>query len=128
MLNKEQKPLKIYIAGPYTAILRCDVENNVQTAIDVGLALFKKGHYPFIPHLTHYVEMRGKERNNEPSWIEYMMRDLAWLGVSDALYFIGRSRGADIELEAAYKNGLDIYYAPKDVADVRIRIKRIGEE
>lgn len=118
MLNKEQKPLRIYITGPYTASTKHDVENNVTKAIDVGLALFKKGHFPFIPHLTHYLDIRGKERNNAPSWVEYMDRDLAWLQVSDALYFIGRSRGADIELEVAYKNGLDIYYSLRDVADV----------
>jgi hypothetical protein len=116
----EQKPLRIYIAGPYTARTKHDVEKNVQKAIDVGLALFHKGHFPFIPHLTHYVEIRGNERNNAPSWTEYMMRDLAWLHVADALYFIGRSRGADIELEAAYEDGLDIYYALSEVPDVRM--------
>jgi hypothetical protein len=121
MLNKEQKPLKIYIAGPYTASTKHDVERNVTKAIDVSLALFKKGHFPFIPHLTHYVEIRGKERNNAPSWIEYMMCDLAWLGVSDALYFIGSSRGADIELEAAHEDGLDIYYTLSEVPDVSVK-------
>jgi hypothetical protein len=115
---KEQKPLRIYVAGAYTASTKYDVEKNVQKAIDVGLALFQKGHFPFIPHLTHYVDIRGKECNNAPSWIEYMMRDLAWLHVADALYFIGRSQGADIELEAAYEDGLDIYYALSEVPDV----------
>lgn len=128
MVNKEQRPLRIYIAGPYTASTKCDVERNVTKAIDVGLALFKKGHFPFIPHLTHYVEMRGKECGNVPTWTEYMMRDLAWLGVSDALYFIGRSRGADIELEAAYEDSLDIYYTLDEVSDISSKVKINGGE
>lgn len=123
MLNKEQKPLRIYIAGPYTASTKYDVEKNVTKAIDVGLALFKKGHFPFIPHLTHYVEIRGKECGNVPTLAEYMMCDLAWLGVADALYFIGRSRGADIELEAAYEDGLDIYYTLSEVPDVSVKLE-----
>jgi hypothetical protein len=124
MLNKEQRPLRIYVCGPYTASTGYNVEKNVRKAIDVGLALFKKGHFPFIPHLTHYVDIRGKERNNAPTWIEYMDRDLAWLQVSDALYFIGRSRGADIELEAAFEWDLDIYYTISDVPDVSTKIRR----
>lgn len=123
MVNIEQRPLRIYVCGPYTASTKYDVEKNVTKAIDVGLELFKKGHYPFIPHLTHYVEIRGKERGNVPTWTEYMMRDLAWLGVSDALYFIGRSQGADIELEAAYEDGLDIYYALDEVPDISSKVK-----
>lgn len=115
MIDKEQRPLKIYIAGPYTAATKYDVEKNLQKAIDIGLALFQKGHFPFIPHLTHYVEICGKEYDNKLSWMEYMMCDLAWLGVSDALFFIGSSRDADIELEAAYEDGLDIYYNLSEV-------------
>jgi hypothetical protein len=112
-----ERPLKIYIAGPYTAATKYNIERNVRTAIDVGIALFKKGHFPFIPHLTHYLDRRAEATNNHLTWEEYMMRDLAWLEVADALFFMGESKGAIIELEAARFYGLDIYYTLSEVPD-----------
>jgi hypothetical protein len=112
---KTERRLKIYIAGPYTAATIYNIERNVRTAIDVGIALFKKGHFPFIPHLTHYLDRRADATNNHLTWEEYMMRDLAWLEVADAFFFMGESKGANMELEAAQSYGLDIYYTLSEV-------------
>jgi hypothetical protein len=122
------KPLKIYIAGPYTALTKYNIERNVQIAIDVGIALFKKGHFPFIPHLTHYVDIRAHNTGCLLTWEEFMMRDLAWLEVADAFFYIGESKGADIELEAARSMGLDLYYTLFEVPDVRGIRYESGEE
>ena len=51
----------IYVAGPYTATTPKGVEDNVTLAIDTGIELMKLGWYPFIPHLTHYIELRNAE-------------------------------------------------------------------
>jgi hypothetical protein len=125
--TKPERPLKIYIAGPYTAATKYNIERNVRTAIDVGIALFKKGHFPFIPHLTHYLDRRADATNNHLTWEEYMMRDLAWLEVADALFFMGESEGANMEREAAQSMGLDVYYMLSEVPDVRGTLYESGE-
>lgn len=124
---KTEHPLKIYVAGAYTAATKYNIERNVRIAIDVGIALFKKGHFPFIPHLTHYLDRRAEATNNHLIWQEYMMRDLAWLEVADALFFMGESKGANIELEAAQSMGLDVYYMLSEVPDVRGTLYESGE-
>jgi hypothetical protein len=115
---KTEHRLKIYIAGPYTAATKYNIERNVRTAIDVGIALFKKGHFPFIPHFMCYLDRRADATNNHLTWSEYMARDFAWLEVADALFFMGESRGANMELEAARSMGLDVYYMLSNVPDV----------
>ena len=54
------KPLLIYIAGPYTASDRQGIDRNVNRAIDVGIEIFNKGHFPYVPHLTDLVDKRAK--------------------------------------------------------------------
>lgn len=108
-------PLRIYVAGPYTAPTLAENEAHVLRSIDISLALLAKGHFPFIPHLTHYVEMRAKERNIRISWEEYMRWDEQWLRQCDALFYIAPSRGADMELGLATKFGLTIF---RDLAEV----------
>src|SRR5260370_42497834 len=102
--------LRIYIAGPYTATEPMDLERNTKSAIDVGIALLKMGHTPFIPHLPHYVDLRAKESNIDISWSEYMRWDEAWLRQCDALLYLAPSRGADIELQTAQSLGKTIFY------------------
>jgi hypothetical protein len=55
------KPLKIHVAGPYTPsnpnlydAARTGHKNTME-AIRAGIKLRKKGHIPFIPHLTHFI-------------------------------------------------------------------------
>lgn len=124
--DNEIKPLRIYIAGPYTACTKWNIERNVRTAIDVGIALFKKGHFPFIPHLTHYVDIRAYNTGFPITWKEYMARDLAWLEVADALFFVGESKGADMELEAARALGINIYYTLSEVPNVKSNLNKPG--
>jgi hypothetical protein len=125
--SKKEKGQKIYVAGPYTADIQQDIERNVRTAIDIGIALLKKGHFPFIPHLSHYVDIRALNTGSPLTWEEYMMQDLAWLEVADALFFMGESKGADIELEAARVRGLNIYYKLSEVPDVYSKSYEIEE-
>ena len=102
------KPLLIYIAGPYTAADRPGIDKNVNRAIDIGMEIFGKGHFPYIPHLTDLVDKRAKELGKELSWSDFMAWDAPWLGVCDALLFIGKSRGASMELEEARRLGKTI--------------------
>jgi len=111
----------IYISGPYSADTNEGKLQNTQTAIDVGIELIRKGYTVIIPHLSHYTDMRAQELGIEFSWEIWMKQDLELLERCDALYFIGESRGACIELERAKELGLRIFYSLEEVPEVRVK-------
>jgi len=111
--------LKIYVAGPYTAGSENEIFQNVLKALDAGLALWKKGHYPYIPHLTHFVDSRAREKGISMKWEDYIEWDRVWLESCDALLYLDDSKGAKIELEYAKKLGKTIYYGTSSVPTVK---------
>ena len=112
------KPLLIYVAGPYTANKREEIDGNVNRAIDVGIKIFNKGHFPYVPHLTDLVDKRAKEVGLELSWADFMAWDAPWLKVCDALVFVGESKGANIELEEAKRLGKTIFFCSEEIPSV----------
>ena len=86
------KPMQIYVAGPYTGRYRQEVENNVNRAIDAGIEIFHRGHFPYIPHLTDLVDRRAKETGRDMSWDNFMAWDEPWLRKCDALLFLAESK------------------------------------
>lgn len=120
--------MRIYIAGPYSAASDVRIRANVTAAIDAGIELAKRGWAPFIPHLTHWVALRVRERaqnglNEPPSepelkYEDYLRMDDAFLAVCDAFLFLGSSPGADKELALAKKMGLTIYGLIDDVPSI----------
>ena len=109
------KPLLIYVAGPYSGSSRPEIDENVNRAIDHGIEIFNRGHFPYVPHLTDLIDRRAKERGNEMSWSDFMAWDAPWLKVCDALLFIGESKGANIELEEAKQLGLTVFYSISEI-------------
>ena len=111
--------MKIYVAGPYTAQTKEEMEENVQRAIDVGIELWKKGHFPLIPHLLHWVDLRAEELGVPMGWSDYMLWDAPWLDHCDALLLVAESKGALIELEYASEKGMIIYRSVMEVPAVK---------
>lgn len=109
--------MKIYIAGPYTASTPELVRRNVDIAIDAGLKVWKKGHVPFIPHLTHFVDERAVATGVPMQYDEYLAWDTQWLEGCDAILYLSSSRGADLELQNAKQLGLTIYWSVDDVPE-----------
>lgn len=113
---------RIYLAAPYSP-KDCTLhdasrvaQQNVDRAIDIALQLIKKGHYVFIPHLTHYVHLRSDEDFEEL----YYVWDNTFLNHwATALFYVSPSYGADLELERAKELRLKIYYSLEDVPDVK---------
>jgi hypothetical protein len=103
MINKR---LQIYVAGPYTANNAEETQRNVDNAIDTGIKIWNRGHYPYIPHLTHYVNARP---TCKLSWRDYIEWDRVWLQFCDALFYLGSSEGADSELKEAEESGKRIF-------------------
>lgn len=104
--------MTIYIAGPYSAGTPEAMEANVNAAIDAGVALALMGHAPIIPHLSHYVALRHPEAF---SWDDYMDWDLELLGRCDALLYLARSPGANIELLTAMAREMTIFRSLNEV-------------
>jgi hypothetical protein len=118
-MKREVEEMYVYVSGPYsprdgemnpTQRARV-IEENIEKANEVALAIARKGHFPFVPHTM----MRGWEDSYGIS------RGLAlhichrWVEQCDALFFIGDSPGAISELEVAQKHHLKIYTHIDDI-------------
>lgn len=103
--------MRIYIAAPYT---KGDVAKNVRRAIEAAEAVVRKGHTPYIPHLSHFWHLVAPHPVD--FWYAY---DLEWLAVCDAVLRLdGESVGADREIEVAEYLGLPVYRALEEIPDV----------
>jgi hypothetical protein len=107
--------LRIYIAGPYTAPTLADVTANVERAIDAGLAVWQKGHWPYIPHLTHWIDQRAQARELSITYDDYLALDMAWLRCCHALLLLAHSPGANRELAQATALRLRIFHTIEEI-------------
>lgn len=107
--------LKIYIAGPYTADTDKGKLQNVNTAIDAAIELFRKGHFPYVSHLAHFVDKRAYEKGIHLNWEDYIRWDKPWLEVCDAVLYLGSSKGADLELQGAQEMGKKVFRSIDEV-------------
>jgi hypothetical protein len=107
------KSMHIYIAGPYSGSLR-EVKKNIKRAVFAGVEMIRRGHYPYIPHLTHYVDqLKGSKITLE--WEDHLDWGLAWLDRCDALLYLGSSRGTEIELNHALNQGKLVFRSIDEV-------------
>jgi hypothetical protein len=102
----------IYIAGPYSAPTDEGKLANVKRALEVGQQVWKLGHYPLIPHLTHYLDLHIEhmEGDRRPCG-DYYELDNEYLSRCDAIfrYCNSNSPSADAEWELAGRLGLARY-------------------
>ncbi|MHA2379565.1 MAG: DUF4406 domain-containing protein [Candidatus Thorarchaeota archaeon] len=110
--------MKIYVAGPYTAPTVEEMEENVQRAIDTGIEIWRKGHFPLIPHLLHWVDLRAEELGVPMGWNDYMLWDAPWLDHCDALLLLAESKGALIEFQRASEEGKVIFHSIGEIPSV----------
>ncbi|MCL4397381.1 hypothetical protein M1494_03495 [Candidatus Parvarchaeota archaeon] len=120
--NEIDRALKIYIAGPYTPknasahdAARIAHENTVD-AINFGIDTIDKGHLPYIPHLSHFMHLYGKETL---SYEYYTKADIEWLNDCDAILYYHpiteESKGADNELKIAIGSGKTVFFSPYEI-------------
>ena len=102
--------MRVYIAGPYTADTEEERLANALRAIDAGIEVYRLGHIPYIPHLSHWLDKRATEIGQPLEWEDYMKIGIEWLGMCDAFIYLDSSKGTDIELYYAVKElDLKIY-------------------
>ena len=111
----DKLPLKIYIAAPYSAETEEERRKNTEAAIDTALTLFQKGHFPYIPHLTHWVDKRAKGTDITMGWKDYMRWHKPWLEICDAFLYLGSSKGADLELQIAKDLNKLVFYSIDEI-------------
>jgi len=113
----------IYIAGKYYAKTAGERLKNTHKAIDWGVRVYtEKGHYPVIPHTTHWVEERMDyngypDRTNE-FWYAF---DNFIIPRCDAIFKFskdGESKGADAEEQLGKKLGLKIYHSFDEIPHI----------
>ena len=93
--------MKVYIAGPYSS----DPLANTEKAIDLAEHLAQRGFIPYVPHLSHYWDMRWKHQAD--FWYQY---DYHWLECCDCLIRLpGESRGADNEMQYMIELGKPVF-------------------
>lgn len=110
--------MRIYVAGPYSGASLKEIEANVQSAIDAGIHIWRKGHFPYISHLLHWVDIRAAELDISVDWEDYMLWDAPWLDHCDALLLLAESKGALIELRRAKEDGKTIFHSLEEIPEV----------
>jgi hypothetical protein len=116
------KSERIFISGPYQP-RNCTLHDasrqaqyNVDKAIEVANALIAKGHFIFVPHVSHYIHTHYSSTRDMGEW--WYEEDNTFLDHwATALYYISPSQGADAELQRAKQLGLLIYYTLNSVPD-----------
>jgi len=104
--------MRIYVAGPYgDSNLKHIIARNVAAADAIGRELALLGHTPYIPHKTTW----GWEDDPRITYDDCICIDLEWLGLCDALFFLGPSPGANLELEVAVRCGKRIFVSIGEV-------------
>lgn len=109
--------MKIYISGPFTSDsdgnFHMDpkiMADNREKAKKIGIRLAKLGHDPYVPH-TH---IGGWE--SEIEYDEIMRIHLTFIrSWADALFYLGPSKGADIEKFEAEKLGIQVFTKIEDI-------------
>lgn len=106
----------IYVAGPYSAETEAERVANVHLACLAGQQIIERGHWPFVPHLTHFFDawvIKHRGLAHEPEL--YMKWDFAILERCDALLFLRPSPGANRELALAWERGKLVYLAIDEI-------------
>jgi hypothetical protein len=108
------EPLRIYIAAPYNPT-GCDnhgaariAQQNVDRVIAAANLIHDKGHYAFVPHLSHYLHIHYSCSKDRGVW--YYEYDNTFLDLwANAFLYLMPSPGADQELQRAKDRELLIF-------------------
>lgn len=84
--------IKCYIASPYS---NGDKQENVNLQMDVANELLNHGYAPFVPTLSHYMELRNPRKEHD--WLKL---DFEFLACCDVLIRI-RPLKDDVEIASA---------------------------
>ena len=113
----------IYIAGPYRAQLKEDIDANIDAAREIAIKVWEAGHVAICPHLNTAHFERDCDLQDE----DYLKGDLKILARCDAVLIIPgwrESAGTLKEGEFAFKRKIPIYFYPNMPEKHPTEIKR----
>lgn len=107
-LDYPKRP-RVYLSAPMSNGGKLSPEalqDNVLAAEDMACQLMDDGYAVLSPQLSFYLDGTWREKADHAFWIS---RDLAWVGVAEAVFRIpGESKGADEECEYAKRLGIPV--------------------
>ena len=86
--------------------------------MEAGLKIWKKGHFPYIPHLTHWPNILARDLEIEMGWVDYMNWHAPWVDHCDALFLLAESKGALLEYNRAKEEGKNIFHSLDEIPTV----------
>jgi hypothetical protein len=112
----------VYIAGPIT---NGNVARNVRNASECFFRLLKAGFAPLCPHWSVYsggspfYELATPQAlPSGTTHADWIAADLPWVRASHAVLRLpGESRGADLEVEEAERNGVPVFFREDDLIE-----------
>ena len=106
-----QKPLHIFISGPYEGI---NIVSNIREALYRADKVAELGHYPFVPQLRYFWEFLVPHAKEF-----WMHQNTGWILKCDAVLRIaGKSESADEEVNFAIEYDRKVYYSLLDIPEV----------
>jgi hypothetical protein len=118
------RPIRVYVAGPFRAEDCWRQERHVRTAEEAAWQLWKMGMAPLCPHSqTRFYQ--GSLPNDV--WLE---GDLSWVEVSQALYVVDgweESEGTLGEIKLAKKLGIPIFFSMREIRE-HFGLSKLGVE
>ena len=111
--------MRIYVSHSYGrrhGLSEAQCEANTLKAVEVGRALIKKGHNPFIPNLWHFIHKGWVDSPQEDHWFLLVSE---WLQFCDAILIAEmpywENSGVERELRMAQALGLKVYYSLDEI-------------
>jgi len=115
MVSGEDRPLLVYISGPYSD----DRERRAHEARSIAQQVMVKGHIPITPHsLFHNLDHDtyvGQTDAVDLTYETFLEATLELLALCDLVFFIGCSPGAGKEWVFAKRIGKPIVYKLEDI-------------
>jgi hypothetical protein len=105
------RPIRVYVAGAYSAPTPAAVEANVHAAMDAGDILEDLGYVAEIPHTNHWRHLRHPR--DYRAWMERTRRQQETCDV--LLRLPGPSNGADEEVEYAATIGQPVFHSVREL-------------
>ena len=109
--------MKIYIAGPLTDADPAKQAQNVARAVIAGVHVMQKGHSPYIPHLSKYINHAAETIGVHFKYEDWMRVCFEFLPSCEAILRLAPSPGVDRELAEVRRLGLKIYWTVEDVPE-----------
>ena len=122
----DRLPIKVYVAGAYSADNVLDVLHNIRRGIRVSTQIFTLGFAPFSPWLDYHFLLQMTEAEAENITVkDFYEYSLSWLSVADAIYVLPNSEnshGTRKEIEFARSMGIPIFTDLVHLQQWRVRL------